>query len=225
MIHRIKAIEEVSEYTKEPGQVVLMKMEQAQFVLNEEWNKLNPKTEQERNEFYKNTDWYIYDLMSWGRPRWEKKILKHLEKLKYSSQNGCCNVGDIRVLDYGCGTGDFTIACSENGYNVNYVDVPDSKTLKFTEWRLNKRGLESKKETGFYNAIICFDVMEHMEDPIKLLNDLTRTLNNQGLLFLNVGFHDMRPMHISHDEKSFRIALNEIFELVEDGRMQVWRKK
>jgi SAM-dependent methyltransferase len=98
-----------------------------------------------------------------------------------------------RLLDLGCGKAPFL------GY---YAEFVDSATL--VDWGnslhdnplldlvadLNKP-LEFGDET--YDTIILSDVLEHIQEPKNLMSEISRILDNGGVLLLNVPF--LYPIH------------------------------
>lgn len=214
IIHRIAAIRELQRYTGLGGNVINGRMAKANGALTDHWNALNPKSGYERDQFYRTDENWIFDLMGWGRPMWLEKIRSRLPP-------------KARILDFGCGVGDFVAGLAQD-YQVEYIDVPGAITTQFLKWRLKDRKLEAKEIGDMgkgYDAILCFDVFEHLPNPIRLLKTFSRRLKPKGLLFITTGFHDYRPMHIYHDEGAFRKALRERFECVDPNRCEVWRLK
>jgi SAM-dependent methyltransferase len=58
-----------------------------------------------------------------------------------------------------------------------------------------------------YDVITCFDVLEHVPDPVRTVKELRDALRPGGLLFLYAPFGEdpERPMHIVHDDRVFRL--------------------
>lgn len=87
------------------------------------------------------------------------------------------------VLDYGCGSGDFvrflkSKAINAYGYdpnvNFNKMNTPDCLTNK-EDWKHRK-----------YDIIVLWHVLEHIHDPLLLLGELKKTLNEKGKIFIAV---------------------------------------
>ncbi|MBZ0258725.1 class I SAM-dependent methyltransferase, partial [bacterium] len=84
----------------------------------------------------------------------------------------------LRILDFGCGTGGLTQTL-ERFDAVEGVDFSE-EALDYCR----KRGLESVRcigsasdlASGAYDLIGTFDVLEHIEDDIGVLNELRRAL-------------------------------------------------
>ena len=68
------------------------------------------------------------------------------------------------------------IRCAERGFkDFTYYDL-EGKTMNFAKWRFAKRGIkvqiikssdEEDRLEGKYDSIFCFDVLEHVTEPIK----------------------------------------------------------
>ena len=75
-------------------------------------------------------------------------------------------VGDVSVLDYGCGAGDDGLLFLQMGYEVAFADFP-SQSVNFLRWRLNRRGYRVPVyEVGIdhvprHEVVWCMDVLEH----------------------------------------------------------------
>jgi hypothetical protein len=54
-----------------------------------------------------------------------------------------------------------------------------------------------------YDVITCFDVLEHVLQPLRVLDTLKHALRDHGILIITVPFgkDDNRPMHIVTDRK------------------------
>jgi 2-polyprenyl-3-methyl-5-hydroxy-6-metoxy-1,4-benzoquinol methylase len=97
------------------------------------------------------------------------------------------------VLDVGCGNGVISRSLGEAGYNVQGIDVSDKAIAKARQ--LNKLPnvsfdvisaeqliAEGKK----YDAIICSEVLEHLNRPEDLLKTLNQSLTDNGVLIVTV---------------------------------------
>ncbi len=166
------------------------------------WNKINPKTEIEIEDFYKKTDSYIYDLLiessRTSRIEWRDSILFYLSLYEDKKT----------LLDYGGGVGTDGLYFQECGYDTSYYDLK-GLTFDFAKYRFNKynseiKVLENKNNIKSYDSIVCLEVMEHLVDPIDTLKFLYTKLNKNGLLFLTQSFDLVSkdyPSHLKENQK------------------------
>jgi 2-polyprenyl-3-methyl-5-hydroxy-6-metoxy-1,4-benzoquinol methylase len=97
------------------------------------------------------------------------------------------------VLDVGCGNGVISRSLGEKGFNVQGVDVSEKAIEKARS--LNKSGnvkfdvvsAEQLVANGQqYHAVICSEVLEHLNEPGKLLGVLHEILKENGVLIVTV---------------------------------------
>lgn len=97
------------------------------------------------------------------------------------------------ILDIGCGNGIISRYLGRYGYQVQGVDVSE-KAIE-TARKLNampnvrfdvKSAEELKASERKYDAIICSEVLEHLQDPSSLLRVLYHCLNESGKLIITV---------------------------------------
>lgn len=98
-----------------------------------------------------------------------------------------------RILDVGCGNGVISRHLGKLGYNVLGIDVSDKTiaTAKSLTTQPNvvfmKKSAEELVASGEkYDAVICSEVLEHLQDPGSLLKVLYHTLSDHGKLIVTV---------------------------------------
>ncbi len=122
-------------------------------------------------------------------------------------------VGFRRVYDFGCGIGTDGLFLASRGYEVTLVDV-DGPAFRFARHRFERRGMTAKfvesdsslpEPDGTYDAIICFDVFEHLEDPIEVARRLVSALRPDGILIQQGNFEDagLQPCHLANGLRHF----------------------
>ena len=96
----------------------------------------------------------------------------------------------LKVLDYGCGSGYYSSKLNHSGNQVFAVDFnPEMIRIAKEIYSLNavvKSAEDLLKESMRFGLIICNQVLEHIDDPIKLLIALRSLLSNGGILFISV---------------------------------------
>jgi 2-polyprenyl-3-methyl-5-hydroxy-6-metoxy-1,4-benzoquinol methylase len=97
------------------------------------------------------------------------------------------------VLDVGCGNGVISRSLGEKGFNVQGVDVSEkaiekAKSLnKFSNVKFDVVSAEQLVANGQqYHAVICSEVLEHLNEPNKLLKVLHEILKEDGVLIVTV---------------------------------------
>lgn len=163
-----------------------MKSERFQVALKEYFEKYR---------YHPQYDFWIKDhLLKVGIPN--SKLLDHIRNVvEYIHKKYMSNLkkNNIKILDLGCGMGEFATFLSRLGYNVVGVDM-DKEQLKLA--KILKE--ENKAKVEFVNAdatrlpfkdrefdiIICFDVFEHIKDLQPICIEMRRVLKDDGVVFL-----------------------------------------
>ena len=101
-----------------------------------------------------------------------------------------------KVLDAGCATGDFIETCKDK-YDIWGLDISEHAINiakeRFPEIanKLSAGRVEDQDyPDGFFDAIVLWDVLEHLPDPLAVINSLARILKPGGIISLstpNVG--------------------------------------
>lgn len=105
---------------------------------------------------------------------------------------------EAKILDAGCGTGEWVLWLLERGFDVTGIDISD-KTVK----RLNaafpgehfKTGdvLNLDCDTESFDAVISWGVFEHFEEGMqKPLREAARVLKKGGMLMISVPHDNLR---------------------------------
>jgi len=88
----------------------------------------------------------------------------------------------VRLLDFGCGWGDFLSVCSQFGFVSYGVDrsVPrmDKAVVKVFPSLADLDGLPP------FHAITLFEVLEHLDEPAPMLRELVQRLKPGGVMIL-----------------------------------------
>lgn len=115
------------------------------------------------------------------------------------------------ILDIGCGTGHMTIELLRHGYNITSGDS-SKELVEFTrdivndnEYHanvgiLNVLNLESLGDQ--FDAVICLDVIEHVEDDEFALKNINSVLKKGGFLICSVpaikSLYGIRDKELGH---------------------------
>lgn len=121
--------------------------------------------------FYRTSEAYLYDLTMFSTWGTKQPYLAALRRLVPPA---------ARLLDYGCGIGCDGLKLLGEGYLVEFADF-DNPSTRYLKWRLDRRGVVAAVHDvdagvpGGFDAVYCFDVIEHVDDPIGLLEVLEGT--------------------------------------------------
>ncbi len=103
-----------------------------------------------------------------------------------------------KVLEVGCGAGMFTIAIKKAKRELQvYGSDIDEKSIKLAKKRtdgVNFRWADIYKlpfKSGYFDAVVSFDFLEHLDNPSKALLEIARVLKKGGL------YHSLTPVENS----------------------------
>ena len=107
------------------------------------------------------------------------------------------------LLDYGCGEGSLFVALRHHGFKGRLVGVePNAEFGKFAAERGAAEVHMALPEMGRVNAIVVNHVLEHIHDPVGLLQSLSKLIAPGGRLYIDVPdaeeYTSASDLHIAH---------------------------
>lgn len=170
----------------------------------EKWNKASPKTPEDVDEFYREHEFYLYELVNWNchNPHYQRAI----EPLQ-------CYHGK-KILEIGAGIGTLCIHLVYAGNDVTYCDI--NPTLQeFARQRFEDRGLNIPIVSDLHNLrnfdiIVANDFFEHIHPEVlpKLLLEIANCLKDGGIVYHRSNFQQQGdfPMHYDHSQTFVKLA-------------------
>ena len=177
------------EYTKIHPRLVFERCNYAVHELAILWNNKKSVV-----DYYQDTDLYIYDLTQYQIYLEHKNLVN--EMIKQIQE-----LGLKKVLEFGGGIGEFSIKAFEAGLHPTYHDLP-GPTRKYALWRFIKYNAAVHIDNDNpldeeWDLINVMDVLEHLENPEKVIKKLVEKTN---YIFCNpeeVQYNHIYPQHIS----------------------------
>lgn len=131
---------------------------------------------------------------------------------------------DAKLLDVGCGNGDFLMWHKNHGWDVYGVEINREASLICSEKGLKvfNGSLEHARFTdNFFDVVTLVQVLEHLTDPLNTIKEIVRIMKPGGLLLIgvpNFGCFDRKifkenwiplevPRHLYHFELNPLIKL------------------
>jgi len=136
-----------------------------------------------------------------------------------------------RVLDLGCGTGYGTAILAEAAKNVIAVDI-SREAITYAMENYRRQGLDFLVadciqlpiRSATQDLVVCFEVVEHLSEQHRLLDEISRVLKPDGLLLMSTPNRryyteerqEINPYHTHEfDHQEFSSYLRRCFEGVE----------
>lgn len=121
------------------------------------------------------------------------KDIEDLKRLDFivNAINGL-NHPHARVLDIGCGNGNISLALGSLGYEVTGVDIDKTSIEKatsrntFHNVRFQVLDANSFSINDAFDAVICSEVLEHLQKPYELAESIYRILKPGGVFVATV---------------------------------------
>lgn len=117
----------------------------------------------------------VYGSIDLCTKAYEDYIFKYSEKIK-----------NKRVLDVGCGLGNYTSLFSHDRNDVIGLDIGDfrlpqfSNSFKFVKYDGEKMPFRD----NFFDVIVSFDVIEHIKNDLQFVKEIKRILKLRGKLLV-----------------------------------------
>jgi len=130
-----------------------------------------------KNNQEEHFDQYAYD---WWNKTGHYKILHKLNPLRLEYITSRCEVKDKKILDIGCGGGLLAEELCKKGASVTGLDSSE-KSIKIAKKHAEENKLDinyihgsilSLEDVQSYDCIVCFEMIEHMNHPSKIVDKI-----------------------------------------------------
>ena len=154
-------------------------------------------------------------MLSMHRVQWIWRFIPDIKSV--------IDLSKCQVLEYGCGVSDLGLLMARLGASVTIVDLLNRK-LSFAIWRYQTRGLKVNNigvldtdsvpglEAEQYDIVFATEILEHVHDPLLLLQALTESLRMGGLLFSSMGLSFEREIGGDHLPEAVAIGQSKEYE-------------
>ncbi len=92
----------------------------------------------------------------------------------------------VRILDFGCGDGDFLSMCQLFGFKCAAIEFSSSRHQRrgIDVYPSSQEMINDKGTDANFDAITMFEVLEHLPNPRQTLAKLTKYLKTGGIFIL-----------------------------------------
>jgi len=203
----------ISEVTGEPPERVIERLEHerlhpGQTVAADFKRHGGPRYEwgEHLESFYSATNAFIYELVVWNRNHLKRKLRR------FTARHLGREERPLDILSVGDGLGFDCLDFAAKQHRVSYFELPSSSE-RFARKLFGKSNLPIPVLTDpaaivheGYDAITCFDVLEHVPDPPSMVRTLASWLRPGGHLYVSAPFFMILPWYPTHLRSNRRFA-------------------
>lgn len=120
-----------------------------------------------------------------------------------------------RVLDLGCGKGGYSLALAARADQVVAIDryIVQERDTRQNICLVQADALQLPFGHQRFDFVMCASLIEHLTDPLGLLQEIRRVLSPRGTCYLSfppfyspVGGHQFKPYHLLGEKLAIRLS-------------------
>jgi 2-polyprenyl-3-methyl-5-hydroxy-6-metoxy-1,4-benzoquinol methylase len=162
---------------------------------------------------YVEGDGFIFEsLVFWSKPSRRLWIQHAQERIQCYAKELGIPISDLKILIHGDGPGNDSLFLASCGFNVDYYEVPGSKTFDFAVKRFRHYGLWEQRIRpvhdyqsclrGQYDVVLSFEVLEHLPEPLVTIQEIYAALKMGGIALITEDFGDLADYLPTHLQSS-----------------------
>ena len=160
--------------------------------------------------FYSESDAFLFELAIWNRQAFKRSMRTWTRRALDAEARRLGR--PLTVLAYGDGIGVDAASAALGGHTVTWYEVP-GLSERVARGVFGALDLDVEVQTDVdalagrsFDAITCFDVLEHVPKPRDLLAHLVARLGQGGLFFVHAPFYLVLPAYPTHLRENRRFA-------------------
>ncbi|MBW4480158.1 MAG: class I SAM-dependent methyltransferase [Tolypothrix brevis GSE-NOS-MK-07-07A] len=174
----------------------------------------------------------IETMVFWATQERQLWIQQAIERIRLYAQKNNRTLDDLTILMLGDGTGNDSLELVNNGFKINYFDIPGSKTYEFATKRFAHYDLIGERVnlisdynsclTSQYDVVLSFEVLEHLTDPITAIRDINSMLKTSGIAIITEAFSAVYDVFPTHLKSNLKFANQTPFIFLEKKMLMTW---
>ena len=137
-------------------------------------------------DYYKSDEYYSHQQNKQGLIPRVYELIKSFN-VKHKVKLALKGLPQGRLLDIGCGVGDFLLGVQAKGWQITGIE-PSDDAKKIAQQRLGFRPMDPSESKnladGSFDVITLWHVLEHIDDLKSQLSELYRLLKPEGRLII-----------------------------------------
>ncbi len=153
-----------------------------EYITKFNWNLWDLNTSGMNRNFYKN--YFEVEKNHWLMKVRRMMVVDNLTKYFSRSPK------EVKILDFGCGSGIFVGELGERGYDVSGTDISE-EAIKFGELKgIKNLTIQDSHKLNYpdrqFDVVLSMDVLEHLEDESWAIKEVARVLKPGGKFIVMV---------------------------------------
>jgi 2-polyprenyl-3-methyl-5-hydroxy-6-metoxy-1,4-benzoquinol methylase len=157
---------------------------------------------------YRESHAFVFETLLYGQRAVRRGWLKcAAARIDGHAKSAGITRNDLKILMFGDGCGEDSLALVRDGLRVEYFDLPGSRTFEFARRRFAYHGAsDSVKlhvstndlESAHYDVVLSFEVLEHLTDPAAAIATMARVLKPGGIALASDAFETVNASFPTH---------------------------
>lgn len=133
---------------------------------------------------------HFYDERNLAHRKLIQSVLFRVARRRFSWLMKQISIVKGRLLEIGCGTGEFLAIARNYGWQVDGVELSKSFSVAARDWYqldlYNNYLSNIKFDNAGFDVVVLLHVFEHLTDPLEFLKQVSPLVNPGGWLFIVV---------------------------------------
>ncbi len=158
--------------------------------------------------FYSSTSAFLYELAVWSRNAAKLKMRR------WTTRHLARHGKPLDILAVGDGLGFDCLHLARKGHRLTYFELP-GLSEQFARKLFDRSGSPITVLTDpaaipreSFDAVICFDVLEHVPDPPSMVKSIASYLRPEGMLYVSAPFYMLLRWYPTHLRSNRRYSGN-----------------